>query len=69
MIGYAPFEPDDPVEVVPTPRKREVVSNDFVNGGNNRKIHHQRVMRDDTECNYLVTVSYTHLTLPTNREV
>tara|TARA_Y100000356_G_C11109986_1_gene209075 strand:+ start:107 stop:325 length:219 start_codon:yes stop_codon:yes gene_type:complete len=54
MIGYAPFEPDDPVEVVPAPRKREVVSNDFVNGGNNRKIHHQRVMRDDTECNYLV---------------
>lgn len=53
MIGYAPFDSEDPVEVVPTQKKREVVSNDFVNQGN-RKMHHPRTMRDDTECNYLV---------------
>lgn len=54
MIGYAPFDPGDQIEIVPTPGKREVVSNEFVNSGNNRKNIRSRVVQDDTECNHLV---------------
>tara|TARA_Y100000389_G_scaffold53663_1_gene49517 strand:- start:8374 stop:8592 length:219 start_codon:yes stop_codon:yes gene_type:complete len=54
MIGYAPFDSGDQIEVVPTPRKKEIVSNDFVNNGNNRKSNRSRVVQDDTECNHLV---------------
>ena len=54
MIGYAPFDSEEIVEVVPTPRKREVVANDFVNGGAYKKVQSRRIIQDDTECNYLV---------------
>jgi len=54
MIGYAPIDFEEDFEIPQIPKKREIVSNDFVNKNKKVQTKAQPVVEDETECNYLV---------------
>lgn len=53
MIGYAPIDFDDPIEIPAAPRKREVVDPKFERV-QKKIVKAQPVIDETTECNYVV---------------
>ena len=54
MIGYAPIDFDDPIEIPAAPRKREVVDPKFERVQKKKVVKVQPVIDETTECNYVV---------------
>ncbi|MDB4346068.1 hypothetical protein OAA41_00725 [bacterium] len=54
MIGYAPIDFDDPLEIPTNFRKREVVDENFEKVPEKKVVKAQPVIDETTECNYVV---------------
>jgi len=54
MIGYAPIDFDDPLEIPTNFRKREVVDENFEKVSEKKVVKAQPVIDETTECNYVV---------------
>ena len=54
MIGYAPIDFDDPLEISEISRKREVVAENFEKVPEKKGVKAQPIVDENTECNYLV---------------
>ncbi len=54
MIGYAPIDFDDPLEIPANFRKREVVDEKFEKVQKNEVVKAQPAIDETTECNYVV---------------
>jgi len=54
MIGYAPIDFDDPLEIATISRKREVATENFEKVPEKNVVKPQPILDETTECNYLV---------------
>ena len=54
MIGYAPIDFEDPLEIPTNSRKREVVAENFEKVPEKKGVKPQPIVDENTECNYLV---------------